>query len=95
MFFSFPHISIDAAGNVGAISRPGRPGASCACGALNQALVDLKQNGLAESCESLGGALRMRPNSCGTRLDPFVPSEHAVPIHLVHNTCMQSFKLTG
>ena len=58
MFFSFPHISIDAAGNVGAISRPGRPGASCTCGALSQALIDIKQHVLADSCERPGGALQ-------------------------------------
>ncbi len=33
-FFSFPHIAIDSANNVGKISRPNRPGASAACGAL-------------------------------------------------------------
>lgn len=34
VFFSFPHIAIDSDGNVGAVSRPNRPGASAACGAL-------------------------------------------------------------
>ncbi len=34
MFFSFPHIAIDSDGKVGAVSRPNRPGASAACGAL-------------------------------------------------------------
>ena len=53
-FFSFPHISIDAAGNVGAISRPGRPGASCACGALIGSLVQIKEAGLAASCKKPG-----------------------------------------
>lgn len=38
MFFSFPHIAIDSEGKVGAISRPGRAGASSACGALIGAL---------------------------------------------------------
>ena len=33
VFFSFPHIAVDEAGNIGAIYRPGRPGRSCACGA--------------------------------------------------------------
>ena len=57
VFFSFPHISIDAAGNVGAISRPGRPGQSCACGALQQALIDIKLQGLADNLKSPGGVL--------------------------------------
>jgi hypothetical protein len=34
VFFSFPHIAIDSTGKVGVISRPNRPGASAACGAL-------------------------------------------------------------
>ena len=34
MFFSFPHIGIDSKGAVGNISRPGRAGMSCACGAV-------------------------------------------------------------
>ncbi len=34
VFFSFPHIAIDSDGKVGAVSRPNRPGASAACGAL-------------------------------------------------------------
>ena len=34
VFFAFPHIAINGQGAVGAISRPGRAGASCACGAL-------------------------------------------------------------
>ncbi len=34
MFFSFPHIGIDSKGVVGNISRPGRAGMSCACGAV-------------------------------------------------------------
>ena len=34
VFFSFPHTAISATGDVGVISRPNRPGDSCACGAL-------------------------------------------------------------
>jgi hypothetical protein len=34
VFFSFPHIAIDSDGKVGAVSRPNRPSASSACGAL-------------------------------------------------------------
>lgn len=60
VFFSFPHISIDAAGNVGAISRPGRPGQSCACGALQQALIDIQLQGLADNCKSPGGVPPMQ-----------------------------------
>ena len=54
VFFSMPHISIDAAGNVGAISRPGRAGDSCACGALIGSLVQIKDAGLAASCKKPG-----------------------------------------
>ncbi|KAL4520247.1 hypothetical protein Ndes2526B_g01226 [Nannochloris sp. 'desiccata'] len=54
VFFSFPHISIDARGEVGTISRPGRPGSSCACGALHQALIDIKSQGLSTSCKIPG-----------------------------------------
>ncbi len=83
VFFSFPHISIDAAGNVGVISRPGRPGASCACGALNQALIDIKQHGIADSCESPGGAMHTHLRSCRF-LCPSVRQRwiHPVPICL-------------
>lgn len=56
VFMSFPHISVNAVGTVGAISRPGRPGQSCACGALNGALTDLKATGLAANCRKPGGA---------------------------------------
>jgi hypothetical protein len=41
VFFSFPHISVDSAGQVGKISRPNRPGESCACGALSAVSVVL------------------------------------------------------
>jgi hypothetical protein len=54
VFFSFPHISIDSRGELGTISRPGRPGSSCACGALNKALVDIKSEGLATNCKIPG-----------------------------------------
>lgn len=46
MFFSFPHIAIDSDGKVGAISRPNRPGASAACGALIKTMLDLKAEGV-------------------------------------------------
>jgi len=42
VFFSFPHIAIDAAGHVGHISRPGRAQASHACGALLKVMGELK-----------------------------------------------------
>ena len=54
VFFSFPHISVDARGEVGTISRPGRPGSSCACGALNKALIDIKTQGIAANCKIPG-----------------------------------------
>ena len=55
VFFSMPHISIDAKGRVGAISRPGRPGVGCACGALAKALVDIQKDGLTSNCKIPGG----------------------------------------
>jgi len=54
VFFSFPHIAIDAAGNVGAISRPGRSGTSCACGALAKALGEFKAEGYTCHCKIPG-----------------------------------------
>lgn len=54
VFFSFPHIAVDATGKVGAISRPGRPSESCACGALAASLADIKANGIANSCKIPG-----------------------------------------
>ena len=54
VFLSFPHIAIDSEGAVGAISRPGRPGSSCACGALNAALIDIKSSGLDANCKVPG-----------------------------------------
>lgn len=54
VFFSFPHIAIDSEGKVGGISRPGRPGASSACGALIACTNDLKKDGLEASCKTPG-----------------------------------------
>jgi hypothetical protein len=54
VFLSFPHIAIDAEGAVGAIARPGRPSASCACGALNAALIDIQASGLDANCKVPG-----------------------------------------
>ncbi len=56
VFFSFPHIGIDSRGAVGNISRPGRPGMSCACGAVIKSLADFKKDGLSCSCKEPGGA---------------------------------------
>ena len=46
VFFSFPHIAIDSEGEVGAISRPNRAGASSACGALIACTHSLREEGL-------------------------------------------------
>jgi hypothetical protein len=46
VFFSFPHIAVDDEGNVGSIYRPGREGASAACGALITALKAFQEEGL-------------------------------------------------
>lgn len=54
VFFSFPHISIDSKGTIGDISRPGRPGVSCACGALNKALVEIQTDGVVANCKIPG-----------------------------------------
>ncbi len=54
VFFSFPHIAIDSEGKVGGISRPNRPGASSACGALIACTGDLKTYGLDASCSAPG-----------------------------------------
>ena len=54
VFLSFPHIAIDSEGSVGAIARPGRPGAGCACGALNAALIDIQAGGLDANCKVPG-----------------------------------------
>lgn len=55
VFFSFPHIAIDSEGNIGAISRPNRPGASAACGALIKTMLDLKEEGVDSNVSSPGG----------------------------------------
>ncbi|KAG2425052.1 hypothetical protein HXX76_013961 [Chlamydomonas incerta] len=54
VFFSFPHIAIDSNGKVGAVSRPNRPGASAACGALIACMGDLKRDGLEVNCKQPG-----------------------------------------
>lgn len=54
VFFSMPHIAIDSEGKVGAVSRPNRPGASAACGALIAALGNLKAEGLDVNCKQPG-----------------------------------------
>ena len=56
VFFSFPHISINASGEVGPMSRPGRPGQSCACGALIKSWNELRAEGLTCNCKIPGGA---------------------------------------
>ncbi len=54
VFFSFPHIAIDSDGNVGGISRPNRPGASSACGALIACTSHLKAEGIEENLKTPG-----------------------------------------
>ncbi|KAG2488590.1 hypothetical protein HYH03_012909 [Edaphochlamys debaryana] len=54
VFFSFPHIAIDSDGKVGSVSRPNRPGASAACGALIACMGDLKRDGLEVNCKQPG-----------------------------------------
>ncbi|KAG2452129.1 hypothetical protein HYH02_003161 [Chlamydomonas schloesseri] len=54
VFFSFPHIAIDSDGKVGAVSRPNRPGASAACGALIACMGDLKRDGVEANCKQPG-----------------------------------------
>jgi hypothetical protein len=54
VFFAFPHIAINSAGEVGAITRPGRPNKSCACGALAKALGELKAEGYECNCKVPG-----------------------------------------
>lgn len=75
---SFPHISINALGSVGQISRPGRPGQSCACGALNGALADIKATGIKANCKKPGGA------SCTTRgtHSNVLHHEHVIASHV-------------
>ena len=55
VFFSFPHISINSRGEVGPMSRPGRPGQSCACGALIKSTNDIRSEGLTCNCKIPGG----------------------------------------
>ena len=47
--------SINSVGDVGPMSRPGRPGQSCACGALIKSTNDLKTEGLTCNCKIPGG----------------------------------------
>ncbi|GFH30859.1 LCIB_C_CA domain-containing protein, partial [Haematococcus lacustris] len=54
VFFAFPHIGINSAGEVGAITRPGRPVKSCACGALQKCLIELKAEGYSKNCKVPG-----------------------------------------
>nr|AXF42662.1 low-CO2 inducible protein LCI1850 [Chlorella sp. ArM0029B] len=54
IFFSLPHISINSKGEVGPMSRPGRPGQSCACGALIKSWSDIRADGLTHSCKIPG-----------------------------------------
>jgi hypothetical protein len=58
VFFAFPHIAINSAGEVGAIARPGRPNKSCACGALQKALIELKAEGYEENCKVRGQSIQ-------------------------------------
>ncbi|KAJ9519451.1 hypothetical protein QJQ45_023188 [Haematococcus lacustris] len=54
VFFAFPHIGINSAGEVGAITRPGRSVKSCACGALQKCLIELKAEGYTKNCKTPG-----------------------------------------
>ena len=45
VFFSFPHVAIDAKAGLGKIQRPGREHASSACGALIAAHGALQKQG--------------------------------------------------
>ncbi|GLC33492.1 hypothetical protein PLESTB_000080900 [Pleodorina starrii] len=54
VFFAFPHIAINSEGEMGAISRPGRPKKSCACGALQKCLIELKAEGVEAAVRSPG-----------------------------------------
>jgi len=56
IFFSFPHISIGAAGNIGAAGQQGQAGSSGGCDVLEAALIDMKRQGLSVSCTQPGGA---------------------------------------
>ena len=50
-----PACSINAKGDVGPMSRPGRPGQSCACGALIKSLSEISTQGLTCNCKIPGG----------------------------------------
>ncbi|KAF5838159.1 hypothetical protein DUNSADRAFT_3284 [Dunaliella salina] len=54
VFFSFPHIAIDSANEIGKISRPNRPGPSSACGALCACLADFQKDGVEANCRVPG-----------------------------------------
>ena len=54
MFFAFPHIAIDESGEMGALSRPMRPGKSCACGAMAASLAQFQSQGLEPNCKEPG-----------------------------------------
>ncbi|GIL77001.1 hypothetical protein Vretimale_3273 [Volvox reticuliferus] len=54
VFFAFPHIAINSEGEMGALSRPGRPKQSCACGALLAILNAFKLDGVEKSCKVPG-----------------------------------------
>ncbi|GFR49404.1 hypothetical protein Agub_g11456, partial [Astrephomene gubernaculifera] len=54
VFFAFPHIAINSEGEMGALSRPGRPKQSCACGALLAILNAFKVEGVERSCKVPG-----------------------------------------
>ncbi|PNH06654.1 hypothetical protein TSOC_006951, partial [Tetrabaena socialis] len=54
VFFAFPHIAINSEGEVGAITRPGRPKKSCACGALQKCLMELKAESVEAAVRSPG-----------------------------------------
>lgn len=50
-----PGCSINSRGEVGPMSRPGRPGQSCACGALIKAWQEIRSEGLMCNCKIPGG----------------------------------------
>jgi hypothetical protein len=54
VFFAFPHCAVDETGKLGAISRPNRPGESCACGAMAASLAQLKADGVEHHCREAG-----------------------------------------
>ena len=61
VFFSFPHMAVDADGRLGAMHRPGRRGASNACGALIGALSAFKNSSLALTAYAAGEHERSDP----------------------------------